>query len=156
MSDADMNALVRAVNEANADDDPLESVELLEVSDADIRSVPAMDLRGARQTIGANGRGGEGSISQRMAVVLLGFGAGKRAADVAMDRRALLKNALLLVGGLTAAACSSQASPCTPLACDPSDGKLIGDSGKPGHIRVDCPPNGFVCEQDYVVVGGYG
>jgi hypothetical protein len=156
MSDVDMSALMSAVNDANANNDPLESIELLEVSDADVRSVPAVDLRGARPTIRAKGRRGEGSMSQRMAFALFGLGATKGAGDVAVDRRELLKNAVLLVGGLTAAACSSQASPCIPLACDPSDGKLIRDGGGEGRRTVDCPPSGFVCEEDYVVVGGYG
>jgi hypothetical protein len=181
VSDADMGSFVRAVNDANATDDPVDTVQLLEASDADVGSVPATDLRGARQAIGARVEGGPGSFSEMMLLVLFGLGSAKLAGSAPVDRRKLLKNVLLLVGGLMAAACSNQASPCTPLACDPSDGKLLRDGGSrriadaavsssgqaadggtaghdggAGHHRVDCPPTGFVCEEDYVVGGGYG
>lgn len=143
LSDPDLAALLRAVNAANADADPVDRVDVLEVGDADVRSVPPIDLRGARRAAGIPhkvraGRGGrkEGAMPGALLLLMLGGGA-VAAGNRRVGRRALLQMALLAVGGLAASACSNQASPCTPLACDPGDGGL-GDGASPdGRVIAD-------------------
>jgi hypothetical protein len=141
-----MNAVVRAMNAAQAKGDPLDAVEILNIPDADVRSVPAIDLVGARQLLRESpvpSSGQAGASKGMMFLVPFGLMAAKGAGEREFDRRQLLMSALVLVGGLTAAACSSQPNNCTPLACDPSDPK--------------CPPSGYVCEEDdYGGYAGYG
>ena len=185
MSDPDMNALLRAINAAQASDDPLDVIELLEVTDDDIRSVPPSDLRGARHAaaVPRRSRGAAGNIPTAKGgmVLLLGLGAVEGLGDKELDRREMLRAALVLVGGLVSTACNSQPSPCTPLACDPSEGGLgddggldLGDGAAPGDASPDvdasrdggghrgpvpCPPSGYVCQDNsggYAVGGGVG
>lgn len=143
LSDPDLGALLLAINAANADADPVDHVEVIEVGDADVRSVPAMDLRGARRAAGIphkararRGHAKEGAMPGALLLVMLGGGA-VAAGKHRVGRRALLQMALMAVGGLAASACSNQASPCTPLACDPGDGGL-GDGASPdGRVIAD-------------------
>ena len=157
LSDPDMRTLLRAINRAQASDDPLDLIELIEVSDADVRSVHSLDLRGARHAL-LHGSHGVGETRKR-----------------SQAPRSMLRAALLLVGGLVTAACSAP-SPCTPLACDPGDGGKHHDGGRrvadasvaldgapdsrgvvsSAHPRPPCPPSGFVCAEDYAYGGGVG
>lgn len=126
VADADMLSLMRAVNAAWAKGDALAAIEVIEIPDADIRTVPPLDLRGARRALGLSRKKRSGLVppanatSKGMLLLLLGAGAARGAGDREVDRREMLQAALLLVGGLVATACN-QASPCTPLACDPTE-----------------------------------
>lgn len=139
VSDADLTLLLRNINAANERGDPLEAIELLEVSDADAGAVPPDDLRGTRRAVGLpqGGRGvRQGAVPGELLMLLLGLGSAKGAAGDELGRREVLRAALLVVGGLSATACSSQPSPCTPLACDPGDGGP-GDDGGPADAASD-------------------
>lgn len=116
--------------------------------------------------------------------MLLVAGGAAAASRRDVGRRAVVQAALAAVGGLALSACGNQASPCTPLVCDPGDGGF-DDGGLPdgrvsaeggardggsGHHRdggvgrggggapVPCPPSGYVCAEDngatYADIGG--
>jgi hypothetical protein len=146
LSDADMSAVVRAMNAAQANGDPLEAVEVLNIPDADVSSVPALDLVGARQLLGTSSvqSGSQAGASKGWLLIPFALMSAKGTGQREVDRRQLLLSALALVGGLTATACSSQPSNCSPLACDPSD--------------PTCPPDGYVCDDNggYAAGGGVG
>ena len=174
VTDADMLALMRALNAAQEALDPVASVEVIEAADVDIDSVPSMDLRGARRALGAPAlqpRGGVDLSRHAMFLVALGAGAnrGPRAKS-RLDRRAFVQSALWLVGGLTMGACS-QSSPRPPPLADPNcdgasdcrftPGGAGGGGGgggtagctpdDAGAVPPNCPPPG-----GYATGGGTG
>jgi hypothetical protein len=116
MSDPDLLSLVRAVNTVHREGDGLWSVEIVEVGDADMKTVPPTDLRGARRQgrMGAN----PSLPPLRRAAFLTGLGlsAGGAGSSAELDRRAFLRSALIMVGGLTVSACGSNSGPpCEPV-----------------------------------------
>jgi hypothetical protein len=116
MSDPDLLSLVRAVNTVHRENDGLSSVEIVEVGDADMKTVPPTDLRGARR----QGRMGTNPSLPpfRRAAFLTGLGlsAGGARSSAELDRRAFLRSALIMVGGLTVSACGSNSGPpCEPV-----------------------------------------
>ncbi len=139
VSDGDLDALLRAVNAAHRDDDTLATVEIVEVDAIDVQEVPSLDLRGARRARGVPAPGRprprtrKGAASPAL-LLLLGLG-GSNVGDRIVDRRAMLRAALMLVGGLATSACNHP-SPCTPLACDPGDGGPGDDGGGGADARV--------------------
>lgn len=116
MSDPDLLVLLRALNLSHLLGDGLSSVEIVEVAEAEMKTVPATDLRGAR----LQGRMGVRQPlppSRRAAfLTALGLGAGGARSSAELDRRAFLRSALVMVGGLTVSACGSNSGPpCEPV-----------------------------------------
>jgi hypothetical protein len=169
LSDQDMEGLLRALNAAHLTGDPLSSVELVEVTPADLRTVPALDLRGARYRIRAAESGAlERAPGGLWWIPALGLGTASGSARERVDRRAFLRAALLFVGGLSASSCNQAHDECHRCAAEPMvdvdggldpsglDGGL--DAGAPGHhchrMRYECTgTNGAVFYSDVDVSG---
>jgi hypothetical protein len=137
LSDADLLSLVRAVNAAHLAGDGLSSVEIVEVSEADIKTVPPMDLRGARrQNLSRTGTGSSVPPLGRAAfLTALGLGAGRANSNAELDRRAFLLSALAMVGGLTVSACGSNSGPA-PVECErvvEPDGQVVDSCDTEGY-----------------------
>jgi hypothetical protein len=167
MSDRDVLAVMKATNASQARGDPLASIELIEAGDEDIRNVPPIDLRGARRALGSrtgDGRSPTGGASTH-AMLFLALGATGTSSTRALDRRAFLQAALLLVGGLTSGGCS-QSSPLPPNQNDPActtSCRHRGDGDGGGASKggsTDCDAGDMVtnCSNSggYGVGGGYG
>jgi hypothetical protein len=127
VSDEDLTSLLRTINATHEEGDSLDAIEILEIPESDVRSVPALDLRGARQASGIphksralGGLGRESAASRGALLFMLGVGV-PRIEHRGIDRRELLRAALALVGGLVAGACN-QPSTYTPPAYEPGDG----------------------------------
>ncbi len=179
MSDPDLLIVMKAMNAAQAAGDPLRTIEVIEIPDADVGSIPPMDLRGARRLLGESPDGrlpGSDTSTHAMFLFALGMGAGgleggaraataatreasgDRAGKAGLDRRAFIQSALLLVGGLTTGACSQAASSNCETYCPPhphNDGGR-GDGGPEScdasQMVTNCSPD----NSGYVVAGGVG
>jgi hypothetical protein len=135
MSDADLLSLLRDVNFAHQAGDDLSFVELVEVAAEDIDSVPTTDLRGARRL----GRMGSTDVSSPMReaalFMSLWFGGARSDSMKGVDRRAFLRSALILVGGLTVSACGSNSGPPPP-PCESvtePDGTIVNSCDTDGY-----------------------
>lgn len=132
VSDADLRQLFAAINRAQADGDPVATVEVLDVpqSATGDGERPGGPLAQARRRPTTRG--------WKAAALLCGAGVAMKSP---VSRRQFLGAALLLCGGLSVAACSHPA-PCDPVPCDPDK-------------DPSCPPDGYYCE-DYTASGGTG
>ncbi|HSQ66768.1 MAG TPA: hypothetical protein VLM85_26295 [Polyangiaceae bacterium] len=143
LSNTNMSALLREVNAAQLDGDPVELVELVEVEP---RTPSAADAKGAHSLAGRREKTGTGVTPMLLfPFVLLGDASGAKLA-----RRDLLRTALVVAGAMAVQACD-RASPCQPYGCDPSGdagategGARLGDGGFAGD--GGCPPSGYVCD----------
>lgn len=144
VSNANLQKLLAAVNRAQADGDPVATVEILDVPQTATgsRERPGGPLaRTGRGSSAARGPTAKGSTARGWkAAALLVCGAGV-AMTKPVSRRHFLGAALLLCGGLSVAACNHPA-PCDPIPCDPTTDPA-------------CPPDGYYCA-DYTVGGGVG
>ena len=134
VADADLAQLLAAVNRAQASDDPVATVEVLDAPQTATGELerPGGSLKRARKGK-ATSRGW-----QAAALAIVGVGT---VATRPTSRRHFLGAALLLCGGLSVAACNHPA-PCDAVPCDPTTDPA-------------CPPDGYYCA-DYTVVGGVG
>jgi hypothetical protein len=140
LSNANMSALLRAVNAAQLDGDPLERVEIVEVEP---RAADKADATGSHDLARRREPAKTGVTTMLLVpFALLGEGGvtGRKLA-----RRDLLRAALVVAGAMAVQACD-RASPCQPSGCDPGDGGLDGglDGGDAGD--AGCPPAGYVCD----------
>lgn len=134
VADADLSGLLAALNAAQAGNDPVASVEVLDVP---------LSARGAGDELAqplTRARRKKPTTRSWKAAALLACGAAGAAVTTPVSRRHFLGAALLLCGGLTISACNSPA-PCNPIPCDPA-------------ADPSCPPDGYYC--DYVAGGGVG
>lgn len=137
VADADLAQLLAAVNRAQASDDPVETVEVLDVSQT---ATGELDRPGGHQRSLKGARSARTASRDWKAAALAVVAVGATATSP-VSRRHFLGAALLLCGGLSVAACNSPA-PCDPVPCDPTTDPA-------------CPPDGYYCA-DYTVVGGVG
>lgn len=150
MADADLDALTRALNDAFIRGDPASGLDLVDVPDEQIGTVAASDLRGRRRLLG-RARTSNGVVHP-MLLTGLGLGVGTNARSRFLGRRAFLHAALLVVGGLTTAACD-RASDGPPLLSDcVTDGSTVPctRSGRGGGAPS---PNDAADEDGYVRSG---
>lgn len=134
MSDPDLLSLLRALNLAHHVGDDLASVEIVEVAAEDIESVPPTDLRGARRLGRLGSKGGAPPVRHAAFLTVLGFGAARADSMKGVDRRAFLRSALIIVGGLTVSACGSTSSPPPPCeSVTEPDGTVVNSCDTNGY-----------------------
>ena len=144
LSNTHMGKLIAAINDAQRESDPVESVEIVEI---DTTRPRRRDRRGSRKVSPRKGKGKTNLApsSGVSSMVLLPFvlgGAGKSP----VPRRDLLRAAALAFGALAIQACD-RPSRCAPLACYPYDGGDDGDGGDAGDAGDGgCDAQGYVCD----------
>ena len=150
LSNTNMSALLRAVNAAQLDGDPLDRVELVEVEP---RTPERGDAKGSHALARRRKAGGAGATGAT-GMFLVPFALLGDASGAKRTRRDLLRAALVVAGAMAVQACD-RASPCQPYGCDLSGdgGPDAGDAGVAGDAGdAGCPPSGYVCDP----AGGVG
>ncbi len=135
VADADLAALIAAINDGHAAGDPLASVELIDAPEDELDPATPEDARGGRRLSPglAPPRRRRASLRPRTSPAPLALaGLATFAADRGQDpvaRRAFLRWAILAVGGLATAACTPTSEWCfdQPDAGPGADGGLAGE-----------------------------